>query len=44
MRRLALVIGVCFLILALYSIANTSDRMDDLTVQQQSEIVGRWWK
>lgn len=37
-----LIMGLC--LLALYSFAGTSDRLDELTVQQQEQVVARWDK
>lgn len=42
MKELLLLAGGSLLVLALYSFAGTSDRLDELTAEQREEIVARW--
>ena len=42
MKRLLVVLGLGLMVLGFYAIAGTSDRFDELTLQQKREIVARW--
>ncbi len=40
--KIVIALTIALLILTLYSFAQTSDQLDDLTLQQQREVVARW--